>query len=910
MNVSAGKNLGPVAGSTTRIAEGLETVTALGIDPSGLTHAEAAARLEEFGRNSLPSAKKVGIFRRILAQITNPLIYVLLGSATISMALGHFVDASVILAVVIINAAVGILQEGRAEKALDAIRNMLAPRASVRREGQRISVPADEIVPGDILLLEAGDRVVADVRIVRERNLRIDESVLTGESVAVSKDAFAGGIPGEESTAYSGTLVVAGQASGVVTATGATSRLGRITALLEGVQELETPLVRQMNVFARRSTAVVLALSLATFAYAWWLGGYPISEAFMIVVGMAVAAIPEGLPAVTSITMAIGVQRMARRNAILRRLPAIEALGCVSTICSDKTGTLTKNEMTVTRVVSAEGEYRVSGVGYEPVGSFALDGARIDPQGSQVLQRMARTGVLCNEAMLRRTDKGRAIDGDPLEGALLVAAIKAGYDIDALRTGFARIDEIPFDAAYRYMATLHDAPDSGRIMCVKGAPEQILDRCSMQLDADGEASIERVYWAQAIERMAAEGFRVLALASKPMPNATKIAISDVDGLVCEGLVGLIDPPRDEARTAIAECRSAGISVKMITGDHLVTAQAIADQLGIDVSSPAVAGGTIEHIDDQTLLKLVAETSVFARTTPEQKLRLVEALQANGNVVAMTGDGVNDAPALKRADVGVAMGRNGTEVAKEAAEMVLADDNFASIVAAVREGRAVYDNLTKVIAWTLPTSCGQMFVIMLAILFGLTLPITPVQILWINTVSAGVLGLALAFERAEPDIMLRSPRGVSEALLSKFLVWRVLLVSALFAAGAFGVFEWAIAYGADLETARTMVVNAVVAMGIGYLFNVRYLRAPSLTLEGVLGTPAVLIAVVSVVVLQLALTYLPIMNQVFETRPLSPIEGSVAVVAGVILFVVLEIEKQLQRRWNPRMQERIAIARTY
>ena len=870
--------------------------------PAGLSSAEVAGALATFGPNILPSARKDGIFKRIIAQITNPLIYVLLGSATISVALGHFVDASVILAVVVINAAVGIVQEGRAEKALDAIRNLLAPQATVRRDGHRISIPAADVVPGDVLLLEAGDRVVADARIVRERNLRVDESILTGESVAVTKSDVPAGDPGEGSQAFSGTLVVAGQATALVTATGARSRLGQITALLEGVEELQTPLVRQMNVFAQQATAVVLGLSALTFLYAWRIGGYPVSDAFMIVVGMAVAAIPEGLPAVTTITMAIGVQRMARRNAILRRLPAIEALGCVSTICSDKTGTLTKNEMTVTRAVTAAGTFDITGVGYAPVGAFHQNGAKIDAHNFQPLQALMRSAALCNEASVRQTTEGWIVDGDPLEGALLVAAAKAGEDRERMRAEFPRLDEIPFDAAYRYMATLHRDHDGTTFVCVKGAPEQIIEMCAHQLGASGQAPLDRDYWLAAIDRMARSGFRIIALASKKLPPHEHIAFADMDQLSLEGLVGLIDPPREEAMTAIAECRTAGVSVKMITGDHLVTAAAIAGQLGIDTSQPPVSGDELETLDDAALARLAEKTSVFARTTPEHKLRLVEALQSDRNVVAMTGDGVNDAPALKRADVGVAMGRNGTEAAKEAAEMVLLDDNFASIVAAVKEGRAVYDNLAKVIGWTLPTSCGQMFVIMLAILFGLTLPITPVQILWVNTISAGILGLILAFEPAEPDIMSRKPRATGEALLSRFLVWRVLLVSALMAAGAFGVFQWGIESGASVETARTMVVNAVVAMGIAYLFNVRYLHAPSLTWHGIVGTPAVLIGVGLVLLLQLALTYLPPMNQIFETQPLTLLQAAVTLATGAILFFLLELEKQLQRLLNPAMQK--------
>jgi magnesium-transporting ATPase (P-type) len=876
-------------------------VTTLVAHPSGLTSAEAAALLEKFGRNELPAANSKGLPARALAQLANPLIYVLLCSAGISALLGHAVDTAVIMAVVVINAAIGLVQEGRAEHALAAIRGMIGPRASVRRDGCRTVVPASAVVPGDILLLEAGDRVAADARLVRARNLLIDESILTGESVAVSKtvcsSSRAGASEEDPAFTFSGTLVVAGQGTALVTATGTATQLGRITTLLKRVEEPETPLVQQMNVFARRITAATLGLSVMTFAYAWLLGGYAVADAFMIVVGMAVAAIPEGLPAVTTITMAVGVQRMARRHAILRRLPAIEALGCVTTICSDKTGTLTKNEMTVTKVVTSERQYDVGGVGYAPSGRFNLAGIEVDPGGDPHLMHIIRSAALCSEAALRTADRGWAVDGDPLEGALLVAALKAGFSMDTLHRTCPRLDEIPFDARHRYMASLHSGHDGESTLCVKGAPERLLDMCDRQRGGRGVADIDRAYWTDAVEHLAGGGYRVIAVASKAFPRKDGLAFADVSNLMLEGLIGLIDPPREEAIEAIAQCRNAGITVKMITGDHVVTADAIARQLGIDVSNPPAAGHQLESLDESELRQLVTETNVFARTTPEQKLRLVEALQAEGSIVAMTGDGVNDAPALKRADVGIAMGRNGTEAAKEAAEMVLVDDNFASIVAAIREGRAVYDNLTKVIAWTLPTSGGETLIIVLAILFGLTLPITPVQVLWVNTVSAVGLGLVLAFEPAEPDIMRRRPRAETEQLLSNFLVWRVFLVSALFAAGAFGVFEWALYRGLNIETARTMVVNAIVVMSIAYLFAVRYLRSTSLTWRGALGTPAVLLGVGGVTMMQLAFTYLAPMNRAFETRPVSLEAGVAVILVGVLFLVALEVEKRLQRRYG-------------
>ena len=741
--------------------------------PAGLSGHQAATLLRKCGPNELPAPTSKGFVERAAAQIANPLIYVLLCSAAISALLGHAVDTAIILAVVVVNAAIGIVQEGRAEQALAAIRNLISARASVRRDGRRIVIAASEVVPGDILLLEAGDRVAADGLLIKARNLLIDESILTGESVPVSKapSPQQGDAPADDaSSVLSGTLVAAGQGTVLVTATGIGTRLGRITNLLQRVEVPETPLIRQMNVLARRITAATLVLSALAFAYAWLVGGYPIAEAFMIVVGMAVAAIPEALPAVTTITMAVGVQRMARRHAILRRLPAIETLGCVSTICSDKTGTLTKNEMTVARLVTSEACFRIGGVGYAPRGAFMLDGLEVDPDRDAGLMQLIRAAALCNDAAMRETEHGWVVDGDPLEGALLVVATKAGLSTDNLRRSNPRLDEIPFDAAHRYMASLHRCFDGADHLYAKGAPERILEMCGRQRVTDGVAAIDRAYWHQAIEQLAAAGFRVIAVASKPMPEKGRLAFADVaDGLVLEGLIGLIDPPREEAIAALAQCRSAGIAVKMITGDHVRTAEAIARQLGIDVSQPAIAGEFLDALDRDALRRLVTKTNVFARATPEHKLRLVEALQARGDVVVMTGDGVNDAPALKRADVGVAMGRNGTEAAKEAAAMVLADDNFASIVAAVREGRAVYDNLAKVIGWTMPTNGGEAMIIMLAILFGLTMPIAPVQVLWVNTITAVGLGLVLAFEPAEPDIMQRGPRAATEPLLSRFLI---------------------------------------------------------------------------------------------------------------------------------------------
>jgi len=866
----------------------------------GLTAGEAEIRLTQYGPNALPVAGGKSAFRRFLAQFDNLLIYVLIGAAAISAWLGHAIDGSVILAVVVLNAVIGFVQEGRAEQALDAIRDMISPKASVLREGRRVTLRAAEIVPGDILLLEAGDRVTADVRLSKTRNLRIDESILTGESVPVQKatdlvapDALLGD---RKSMAYSGTLVTAGLGTGIVIATGLESEIGRISGLLRRVEQLETPLIRQMNAFARRLTVVIFGLSAVTFAFAVLVRGYALSDAFMVMVGMAVAAIPEGLPAVMTITLAIGVQRMVARNAIIRRLPAVETLGSISTICSDKTGTLTRNEMTVTKVILADRVIDVGGIGYAPKGGFSRSGLDIDPTNDVSLSRLTRVALLCNDASLRQGENDAwVVDGDPMEGALVALALKAGHDHDQLAKQFPRLDEIPFDAAHRYMATLNHGHDHSTFTCVKGAPESILEMCDGQAMESGEAPIDKEYWLRAVGKLAHEGHRVLAIASRPVsPEKRSLEFSDVEqGLTLEGLIGLIDPPRPEAITAIAECRNAGISVAMITGDHAVTASAIAAKLGLASPDAVVTGRDLDDLDQTALREIVATTSVFARTSPENKLRLVEAMQADGAVIAMTGDGVNDAPALKRADVGVAMGMDGTEAAKEAADMVLADDNFASIVAAVSEGRTVYDNLTKVIGWTLPTSGGEMLIIIVAILFGQALPITPVQILWINMVTVVCLGLVLAFEPPEPDLMRRPPRAASAPLLSGFLLWRIIFVSILFAIGAFSMFEWAELYGASDDLARTIVVNAIVSMEIFYLFSVRYSRTTSLNWRGALGTPALLIGVGSVAALQFGFTYLPFMQVIFQTRPVALVDVLVIIGSGVTLFVIMEIEKKVR-----------------
>ncbi|WP_439572399.1 cation-transporting P-type ATPase [Phreatobacter sp.] len=888
-------------GTAWHALPGQEVLGILGAEARGLDSGEAARRLAEHGPNVLPASAGRHPLIRFLGQFHSALIYFLLAAAAAALVLGHRVDAGVIVAVVMINAIIGFIQEDRAERALSAIGRMVAPRAHAYRDGRRVTLPVADLVPGDIVLVEAGDRVPADLRLIRARGLTVEEAMLTGESVAAEKheDRVAPEAPlGDRiCMAFSGTLVAAGQGTGVVVATGAATQIGQISALIAGVATLTTPLLRQINDFARRFTWATFAVALALFLFATQLRGYGWTEALIAVVALAVGAIPEGLPAVITITLAIGVQRMAARRAVIRRLPAVETLGATSVICSDKTGTLTRNEMVARRVAVAGHMLAAAGEGYAPQGALS-DGDGIDDVAAlEAAAGIIRCGLLCNDAELGQREGRWVVDGDPMEGALVALAMKAGLDPAQLRLEWPRSDEIPFDARYRYMATRHRAPDGRHAIFVKGAPEQLLAMCRSEAATGGERPIDAAAWERLIAAAASDGERVLGFAVRPDARADgPLGHGDLDDrLVFLGIVGFIDPPREEVKAAIAECRSAGIAVKMITGDHGATAAAIARQLGLGDRAGVVTGADLDATPDDRLAALAGEADVFARTSPEHKLRIVRALQSTGQVVAMTGDGVNDAPALKQADVGVAMGIKGTEAAKEASEMVLLDDNFVSIVAAVHEGRTVYDNIRKVIAWTLPTNGGEVLIVIAAILAGFTMPMTPAQILWINLATSVTLGLVLAFEPPEPGVMKRAPRDPSAALLSPFLVWRVVLVSGLFSLAILGIFFFAKARGHDVETARTMVVNLIVVMEIFYLFNVRYLHGGSITLKGLAGTPAVLGAIAVVAAGQLAFTYAPVMQMLFQTRPVPLFEGMVILGCGVALLMVLEVEKAMLRR---------------
>ena len=824
-----------------------------------------------------------------------------MAASAVTAMLGHWVDASVILAVVLLNAVIGFVQEGKAENALSAIRQMLSPNAMVMRDGRQMTVRADELLPGDIVLLQSGDKVPADLRLFRVKGLQIQESVLTGESMAVEKItepvAQEAVIGDRRCMAYSGTLVTHGQGAGVVVATGPQTEIGRISTLVSEVESVTTPLLRQMAQFGRWLTLAILGIAIVTFAFGSLVRDYATAEMFLAAVSLAVAAIPEGLPAIMTITLAIGVQRMAWRNAIIRRLPAVETLGAVSVICSDKTGTLTRNEMTVRTIATAGNLFELGGTGYDPHGAISLSNRDVLPEERPLLLEVIRAAVLCNDASLEQRNDEWLVHGDPMEGALLVSGLKAGLDIEAEGKQYPRTDLIPFESEHRFMATLHHSHAGDAFIFLKGAPERVLEMCARQRTMDGDQPLDSNYWLTRIEEMAQQGQRVLAIAVKSVSNEQlELKFSDVENdLLMLGLFGLIDPPREEAIAAVQACKRAGIRVKMITGDHGATACAIARQLKLVNADDVHTGQELESMSEDELRQRVQDVDVYARVTPEHKLRLVRLLQEQGLIVAMTGDGVNDAPALKRADVGTAMGQNGTEAAKEAAEMVLADDNFASIAHAVEEGRTVYDNLKKAILFILPTNGGEALIILAAVLFGFhQLPLTPVQILWVNMVTAVTLALSLAFEPPEQHVMQRPPRDAHEPILTAYLAWRVAFVSVILMSGTFGLFLWETGHSVSIEHARTVAVNTLVMFEIFYLFNSRYITASIFNRAGLTGNRYVLIAIGVLIIFQLGFTYLAPMQSLFGTTAIDFNTWlCIVFVSSSVLFLV-ELEKYVVR----------------
>ncbi|HNY66170.1 MAG TPA: cation-transporting P-type ATPase [Deltaproteobacteria bacterium] len=884
-----------------------EVLSALGVGEQGLSREEARARLEKYGPNALPSEEKPGALRRLLRQFNNVLIYVLIAASVFTAFLGEWVDTVVILAVVVINAVIGLIQEGRAEQAMESIRRMLSLKATVLRDGEGQEIPADELVPGDIVLLGSGDRVPADLRVLYSLNGNVEEAALTGESEPVDKQAEPveedAALGDRKSMAYSGTVVTSGRMRGVVVATGSETEIGRISEMVSRVETISTPLLRKLDSFGQALSVVIVGFSALVFVLGYYLIGFTAEEIFMIVVGLAVSAIPEGLPAIMTIILAMGVQRMARQNAIVRRLPSVETLGSVTVICSDKTGTLTRNEMTVAKVAAAGRTYSVSGVGYRPEGEFSLEGRKVSLAEHPWLVDLARAGLLASDARLRQDGDSWYIEGPPTEGGVVVMAHKAGMNRQDELDARPRLDEIPFESGRRYMASLHADPRGGSIVYVKGAPERLLDMCSQECTGHGTGAMCREDWVRFEEELADSGHRVLAIAEKRLDGVRSLQGVELKGLTMLGLVGIIDPPRQEALSAIRKCLDAGIRVKMITGDHVLTARSIGASMGIGDGVHAVSGRDLEGVEGLALARLVEENDVFARSSPEHKLRIMEALQSRGDIVAMTGDGVNDAPALKRADVGVAMGIKGTEATKEAADMVLADDNFATIEKAVEAGRTIYDNLVKTILFILPTNGAESLMVISAVfVLSDAMPITPIQILWVNMITTVTLALPLAFEPAEENIMERPPRRPDEPLITGYLLWRIALVSVLIAVAAIALFSGRMSEGAGIEEARTLSVNILVAGEMFYLFNTRFLDSSSLSVRGLLSNRQALVAVLVLVFFQLGFTYLDIAHTLFGTAPLPLSDWAWIMGSGLMVFLLVEVEKVLVRPLRRRGQE--------
>ncbi len=886
--------------------EHAEVFKLMNVDPrSGLTTADVADRQAKFGLNELEHRRRRSEFVRFLLQFHTPLIYILLAATLVTLLLQEWVDAAVIFAVVLVNATIGFFQESKAERSIEALARSVKTMATVRRDGQRIQIDSVQLVPGDIVLLQSGDKVPADIRLTGIKDLQVDESMLTGESVPVTKHAGALHhetiLADRRNMAYAGTLATYGQAEGVVWSIGDATEMGRVATLIHEAVDLSTPLTRKIAQFSKLILMVLPLLAGLSFGIGI-LRGNEAGDMFMAAVAIAVAAIPEGLPAAVTITLAVGVTRMARRRAIIRKLPAVETLGSTTVVCSDKTGTLTENQMTVRNIFAGGSRYDITGGGFDPQGEFLHQGDRIDITANSALIDCLRAGVLCNDSQLMRHDGRHAAQGDPTEVALIVAAEKAGLLSAQENESRPRVDVIPFESQHQFMATLHDRHGAqGRVIYKKGAVERLLERCTQMLAADGATQpIDREAIRHEADAMASQGLRVLALARRDVEAEHEHLQHEhvKEGMVFLGLQGMIDPPRAQAVAAVADCQRAGMMVKMITGDHVLTAQAIARQLGLrggDGSEEilAVTGQELKKCDDEELKDLAQKAAVFARVSPEEKFRLVRALQARGHVVAMTGDGVNDAPALKQADIGIAMGITGTEVAKGAADMILTDDNFATIEAAVEEGRGVYDNLTKFIIWTTPTNVGEASILTAAILAGVAIPALPVHLLWINMTTAIFLGIVLIMEPKETNLMRRPPRDPAKPILTFPLFMRTGLVSLIILIGSFGLFYWETRWrGLPLPEARTIVVNVIIVVEVFYLLNCRSLTR-SIWHIGWFSNRWLFLGIGCIVTSQMAFTYLPVMNRLFHTAPIPAGTWVHILLVGLAAYSVVGFEKWMR-----------------
>ncbi|WP_424244100.1 magnesium-transporting ATPase (P-type) [Elusimicrobium posterum] len=884
--------------------EGLNVAAFLKTDPEhGLTETEAYERLELYGKNVLPQGKKRSAIVRFLMHFNDVLIYVLFGAAIITALLGHYVDTIVILLVAVINSCIGFFQESKAEKAIENIKNMLSPKAQVVRDGTRFEIDAAELTIGDMVILSPGDKVPADLRLLRTDNLKIEESALTGESVASNKkkdvlpeDTLLGD---RKNMAFSSTSVRAGTGLGVVVGVGANTEIGKINQLLSEVNKVTTPLIRQTSQFGKMVSIAIVLIAVVVFAFGYFFRDYPTSELLLSVIGLAIAVIPEGLPAILSIILALGVQNMARKKAIVRSLPSVETLGSVSVICSDKTGTLTKNEMTVKNVQTADALFEVTGTGYDPDGEILLDGNIVDFEKRPVINRLVNCFNICNDSALSKDKDGHwTVKGDPTEGALITLYHKARLE----HRNYERFSTVPFDSEYKFMATMIEGTDKN-IIYIKGAPERLLNMAEKQLSINGIQDFDRAFWEKKIEELAAKGQRIIGAAYKKLDKNVKdiypehLIVDDEndDDVIFLGLAGMIDPPREEAVDAIKTCKEAGITVKMITGDHIETAKTIGKELGIGDGTKALSGKDLEAMSDKELEDVVLEYNIYARTSPEHKIRIVNALQAKGITCAMTGDGVNDAPALKKSDVGIAMGIKGTDVTKDAAEIVLADDNFATIVTAVEEGRRVYANLKKTILFVLPTNGAEGFLIMASIIFATMMPLTPVQILWVNMITSITLSFALAFEKAEPGIMKMPPRSPDTPLLNGYFIWRIAFLSVLIGGGTLAISVHLLNNGLAENLVKTITLQTIVITQAFHLFNSRSIRGFALNKE-FFSNSAIFVVWAAMMALQLAVTYIPVLNNIFGTEPLQLAHWSYPFVFGFLVFVIVEIEKSIVRNF--------------
>ncbi|MGM0623626.1 MAG: cation-translocating P-type ATPase [Campylobacterota bacterium] len=869
----------------------------------GLDTNQIAQLRQEYGKNELTQKRQKSKLLLFMQQFNQPLVYILLVAAIVTALLGHYVDSAVIFGVILINSIIGYIQELKAITAIEALSKMGKVSATVMREGEKTSIDAKELVVGDIVLLYSGDKVPADIRLIKSKELQSDESSLTGESVSVEKltDKLSADttLADRSNMVYSSSLITSGSAVGVVTAVGNDTQIGKINTMIDDADILETPLTIKIAQFSKVLLYIILAMALFTFVVGMLRGGEAI-EMFLASVALAVAAIPEGLPAAMTIILAIGVSKMAQQNALIRKLPAVETLGSTTVICSDKTGTLTQNEMTVKAIYAGAQNYSVDGVGYDAKGSInSID--KEAPAENEALQRTLKAGVLCNESNVVKKGNRYQVIGDPTEGALVVSGKKGGFERDMLEDELIHIDTLDFDSKNQYMASYYGAKNrSSSHIYIKGSLEKILERCEVMLDAQGnEVAIDRQQIVEEAEKMAKEGMRVLAFAYMSVQNwIESLEHHHIEnGLTFLGLQAMIDPPRSEVKDSIASCYGAGIGVKMITGDHKITALAIAKEIGIktDGKISALSGTELEKMDDAALLEVISEVNVFARVTPQQKLRLVKLLQQKKNIVAMTGDGVNDAPALKQANIGTAMGITGTEVSKEAADMILTDDNFTTIKNAVEEGRGVYANIIKFITWILPTNVGQGLVIVAAVMLAFELPLSPVQVLWVNMTTAVLLGLTLAFEPKESGLMEYPPRDVDAAILSKELLVRVVYVGGMLLVLSFFAF-WYVKHGigGSLEQARTAAVNIFIFGQTFYLFNCRSMQHSMFTL-GVFTNRWMLIGIGAMVFFQLLFIYAPFMNTLFGTAPLGVSEWIIVGISSLIIYSVVEIEKKIRNK---------------